>query len=136
MAELIDGFFYGLFMDEDVLAGYEVTARNPRPAYIDDFGLFIGDRATLAPLEGARSYGVVFALESEGFAHLYGGAGLEDYRPETLAVTAFTGEAISARCYNLPQRPGKNEANPEYAAKLQSVLKKLGFPKEYISGIS
>lgn len=62
----IDGFFYGLFMDAGVLQSKGVAPVNPRKAYVDDFALRIGDRATLIPSAGARSYGMLYAL-THGF---------------------------------------------------------------------
>ena len=41
----IDAFFYGLFMDSDILRESNVTPLNPRGAYVDDFALRIGQRA-------------------------------------------------------------------------------------------
>ena len=49
----IDTFFYGLFMDIDILREADVTPVNPRRAYVDDFVLRIGQRATLLPSAGA-----------------------------------------------------------------------------------
>ncbi len=48
----IDGFFYGLFMDKDIIAESNVVAENPRHAFANDYALFIGSRATLAPSAG------------------------------------------------------------------------------------
>jgi hypothetical protein len=58
----IDAFFYGLFMDSDILRESNVTPGNPRRTYVDNFALRIGRRATLLPLAGARAYGVLIAL--------------------------------------------------------------------------
>ncbi len=53
----IDGFFYGLFMDSEVLRDSQVMGVNPRRAYVDGYALRIGRRATLVPSSGARAYG-------------------------------------------------------------------------------
>jgi hypothetical protein len=45
----IDVFFYGLFMDESILCQSGVAPVNSRKAYVPDFALRIGQRATLAP---------------------------------------------------------------------------------------
>ncbi|MHC4447341.1 MAG: gamma-glutamylcyclotransferase family protein, partial [Planctomycetota bacterium] len=58
----IEGFFYGLFMDSDILRESQVVAVRPRRAYVDGYVLCIGRRATLVPTPGARAYGMVFAL--------------------------------------------------------------------------
>ena len=48
----IDTFFYGLFMDIDILREGGVAPINPRRAYVEDLALRIGRRATLVPSAG------------------------------------------------------------------------------------
>jgi len=132
----IDGFFYGLFMDGEVLKGHSVTALNPRKAYVDDFVLCLGRRSTLVPSEGARSYGVVYSLTHEDLDRLYSSPGLREYCPEAVIATTFEGQSLPALCYNLRERPDRHEANPEYAEKLRAVLRRFNFPSDYIDSIS
>jgi len=132
----IDGFFYGLFMDGDVLKGQSVTALNPRKAYVDDFELCIGRRSTLVPNEGARSYGVVYALTHEDLDRLYSSPGLREYYPEAVIATTLESQNLPALCYNLREKPGRHEANPEYAEELRAVLARFSFPSDYIESIS
>jgi len=132
----IDGFFYGLFMDGDVLKGQSVTALNPRKAYVDDFELCIGRRSTLVPNEGARSYGVVYALTHEDIDRLYSSPGLREYYPEAVVATTLESQSLPALCYNLREKPGRHEANPEYAEELRAVLARFSFPSDYIESIS
>ncbi|MEM6988368.1 MAG: hypothetical protein AAF499_17775, partial [Pseudomonadota bacterium] len=73
----VDGFFYGLFMDVDVLRRQDVVADNPRRAFLDGFALRLGDRATLVPACGERVYGMVLALCHADLDGLYGAPGLE-----------------------------------------------------------
>ena len=119
-ARRIDGFFYGLFMDRDVLLENQVSPENPRRAFVEDFQVRIGRRATLTPCLGARAYGVVFALTQAEIARLYAAPGLEAYYPEALLVRILEGDAVPAICYNLLEAPGADEANPDYAAGLRS----------------
>ena len=49
-----DVFFYGLFMDVDLLRENGVVPKNPRRGFAPNFALCIGQRATLVPSEGAR----------------------------------------------------------------------------------
>ena len=132
----INGFFYGLFMDSDVLQENNVSPDNPRRAYVDNFALSIGQRATLTPFVGGRAYGMVLALTHNELEKLYSGSGLEAYFPEAVLAQILDGDAIPAVCYNLREVPGPDESNPEYAARLRSALTRLGFPAEYVSSIS
>ncbi len=132
----IDAFFYGLFMDGDILREGGVTPVNPRRAYVDGYALRIGQRATLLPQAGARAYGVVFALTHADLERLYAAPGLEQYRPEAVVAQPLEGPAVPALCYTLREAPRPDERNPEYAARLQRVLSKLDFPTEYVASVS
>jgi hypothetical protein len=131
----IDGFFYGLFMDAQVLRQAGTQPSNFRRAYVADFALRIGHRATLVPSPGDRAYGMLIALTHAELERLYSASGLQDYRPEAVVAYPIEGEAIPALCYNLVQAPESEERNPEYARRLQSVLKNLGFPAEYVESV-
>jgi hypothetical protein len=132
----VDVFFYGLFMDSDILRESQVAAVNPRRAHVDGYLLCIGRRATLVPTPGARAYGMVFTLTHDELEKLYTAPGLEQYRPEAILARSMEGEILPALCYNLREAPGPDETNTEYAARLRAVLDKLEFPLEYIASIS
>ncbi|SRR6266849_7689635 len=132
----IDVFFYGLFMDVDVLRESSVVPINPRRAYVDDFALRIGQRATLLPSSGARAYGMLIALAHQELERLYTAPGLEHYRPEAVLAHPLEGTPVPALCYNLREAPGPHERNPDYATRLQRVLSKLNFPPAYVAGVS
>ena len=132
----IDAFFYGLFMDVDVLRESKVAPGNPRRAYVADFALRIGQRATLLPAAGARAYGMLIALTHRELERLYTAPGLEQYRPEAVLAQTLGGTLVPALCYNLREAPAAHERNPDYATRLQGVLSKLNFPPEYIAAVS
>jgi hypothetical protein len=131
----IDGFFYGLFMDVDVLRNCGVMPVNPRKAYVDGFALRVGNRATLIPSAGARAYGMVIALTRPELERLYGAPGLDQYRAEAVLARCLDGGTVPALCYNLVVEPRAHERNPDYAARLQKVLRDLNFPAEYVNSI-
>jgi hypothetical protein len=132
----VEAFFYGLFMDVDVLRGSRVVPSNPRRGYVDDFALRIGQRATLLPSAGARAYGMLMTLTHQELERLYTAPGLEQYRPEAVLVQPLAGTPVPALCYNLREAPAPHERNPDYAMRLQRVLRRLSFPPEYIAGVS
>lgn len=131
----IEVFFYGLFMDVDILREKQVTPVNPRPAYVDGFSLRIGERATLLPSPGARAFGMLISLTHRELSQLYSGPGLEHYRAEAVLVRTLEGESAPALCYNLSHAPLPRERNPEYAARLQAVLRRLKFPPDYVASV-
>jgi hypothetical protein len=132
----VDAFFYGLFMDREILREAGVEPSNARRAYVEEFALRIGQRATLVPSAGARVYGMLFALTHSELDRLYAAPGLEQYRPEALLAQPLEGTPTPALCYNLREEPQPHERNPEYAARLKLVLRRLGFPAEYVASLT
>ena len=132
----IDIFFYGLFMDVEILRKSGAAPGNPRRAFVDDFALRIGQRATLVPSRGSRAYGMLIALTHPELDRLYATPDLEWYRPEAVLVRTLEGAATPALCYIQSERPQPEERNPEYATRLQHILGKLGFPPDYIASVS
>ena len=133
---VIDVFFYGLFMDVSILRQRHVSPRNPRRAYVEGFGIRIGDRATLVPDARSHSFGMLIGMTHAELDLLYSAPGLEEYRPEAVLAQVMNGPAVPALCYNLPTEPSKEQRNPNYAAQLQGILSKLGFPAEYIESLA
>lgn len=130
-ARKIDGFFYGLFMDERMLREAGVHPSNPRRAYVSDWALRIGDRACLVPSEGDRAYGMLIALTHDELEVLYGAPGLEDYRPEAVLAHCLDGEdRVPALCFNLVEAPHPEARNPEYSERLRAVLVGLDLPRD------
>jgi len=69
----ISVFFYGLFMNEELLRAKEVQPTSPRQACVRGFALRIGQRATLVPVSDARAYSVLMELSHEEIERLYAG---------------------------------------------------------------
>jgi hypothetical protein len=135
-ARQIDAFFYGLFMDVDVLRQTGANPANPRRAYVAEFALRIGQRATLIPSPGARAYGMLIELTHAELDRLDNATGLEYYRPEAVLAQPLEGIAIPALCYNLLEAPESHERTPDYTLRLKSVLTKLGFPEDYVASVA
>ena len=131
----IDAFFYGLFMDIKVLRDCGVAPINPRRAFVENFALRIGQRATLVPSAGGRAYGMLFELTHAELERLYSAPGLERYRAEAVLAQPLDSTPLPALCFNLSEPPQPQERNPEYAARLQRILSKLEFPQEYVASI-
>ena len=128
-------FFYGLFMDMDLLHGKGVRATNHRLARLDDYRLHIGARAALVRASGRTVYGVLMDVLEEDLQRLYAEPGLDTYVREDLEVTLSDGRRAVAIAYNLPALLLDSRPNVAYAQKLQSVGAKLGLPEEYLAQI-
>ena len=131
----VEVFFYGLFMDEALLRGKGLNPSNPRAAYLQDFRLVIGERATLVRREGANAHGVVYTLTRGEVESLYSDESVSAYRPEVLTARLADGRVEQVVCFNLPAPPSEDERNPQYASKLRALAERLGLPAEYVSSI-
>ena len=130
-----DVFFYGLFMDEELLHAKGVKPEGAEHAAVDGFALRIGQRAALVPTPGGRVHGLVFSLTLSELDRLYSEPSVQAYRPQAVLAQLASGGVIAALCYNLPQPPSPTERNPEYAAKLRALAQKIGLPAEYVASL-
>lgn len=128
-------FFYGLFMDENLLVSKGVQPSAVAPGFVNDFALRIGDRATLVPESGSRAYGLLMQLTVQETESLYAEEGVSDYLPEPVTVELMDGRNVEATCYNLPDNKVVG-ANKKYATDLLQLSTKLDFPKSYLAQIS
>jgi hypothetical protein len=127
-------FFYGLFMDTGVLLKNGIHPSNPRKGYLNNYTLKIGNRASLIPSEGERSYGIVMTIDKDAIRNLYAEASVADYIPEEVSIITHTNDSITATCYNLPLELITG-TNTSYAKSLYTLAKQKGFPKAYLEKI-
>lgn len=127
-------FFYGLFMDESILAKNGVGAINPRKAYLQNYELRIGNRASLIPAPGEISYGILMTCDQNALQRLYSESSVADYLPETVTVGTDNLGPIEATCYNLPTEKISG-TNSSYVESLYQLAKRLGFPQAYLQKI-
>ena len=128
-------FFYGLFMDEALLASKGVRPATVATGHVDNFALHIGERATLLPEDGNRAYGVLMQITEDDAEALYADPSLADYVAETVGVHLADGNVEMALCYNLAA-DALSGTNPEYAAKLLTLASELGLPRPYLDHIA
>ena len=131
----INVFFYGLFMDVELLLSKGAHPTHPRPARVPGFALRIGQRATLVPNAESFAHGMIFELSHADIENLYSEASVSAYRAEAVLAQLADGSDIPALCFNLVVPPAQDEANPEYAAKLRDLALRLKLPPEYVDSI-
>src|SRR5713226_4239945 len=102
----LDVFFYGLFMDKDLLQAKGVQPAFIRSASVEGFVLRIGERASHVPDESGRVHGVVASLSHDELEKLYSEPSV---RPEAVLAHLANGGVIAALCFNLPQPPSPAE---------------------------
>ena len=127
-------FFYGLFMDSELLKQKGFNPSTSVLASVEGYGLRIGERASLVESENERTYGLIISLDSDELKALYGEESVLDYVPEILTATTSNNEKIEVTAYNLPPEKLKGR-NKDYARSLAILAKKIGLPSEYIEQI-
>ena len=127
-----DVFFYGLFLDAELLRAEGYAPQNPEIAFVEGFKLRIGRRAALAPAAGSRVYGSIMSLTVDELERLYAAPSLTAYKPTAVLAYLARGGARAALCYNLSEPPQASERNEEYAKKLRVAARKVGLPQEYL----
>jgi len=127
-------FFYGLFMDAELLRTKNVTPRVIGQASVIGFALRIGNRATLVPHPEGHVFGMLMELTHDEIDALYAESSVAQYRAEPI-VALRDGAGIPALCFNLPVPPAEDERNDAYAAKLRVLGERLALPAEYLQRI-
>jgi len=131
----VDVFFYGLFMDRQVLEDKGIRPTDIRLAAVPGFVLRIGARAALVPAPAGEVHGVLMKLSQADLEKLYADPGVQAYRPEPVLAVARDATTVAALCYNLPEAPSPDEHNADYAARLQALARRIGLPDDYVASI-
>jgi Gamma-glutamyl cyclotransferase, AIG2-like len=131
----LDVFFYGLFMDPQVLEAKGIHPVDARLAAVPGFRLRIGARAALVPTPGGEVHGVLMKLSHADVEKLYSEPSVQAYRPEPVLAHVSDGASVAALCYNLPEPPRADEQNAEYAGKLRALAQRIGLPADYVMSI-
>ena len=127
-------FFYGLFMDESLLATKGIEPSEVRLGFVDGFALRIGARATLVRHSDSRAYGAMMDIAPSETKELYTQESVADYLPEPVIVEIMDGTRFEATCYNLPCDKVTG-VNQEYAEALLDLATRLDFPPAYLDQI-
>ena len=126
-------FFYGLFMDADLLRSKGLNPEGIERAIVGGYSLRIGKRAALAEDTAGQVHGLVMSLTDDELERLYSEPSVQAYRPQDVVAQLASGHTVGAVCYNLPEPPSLSESNPDYAAKLRQVAHRVGLPNDYIA---
>ena len=116
----IDVFFYGSFMDADLLRANGFQPTNGRRAHVSGMALRVGRRAALAPDPASTVHGFVFGLSHQEIDRLYLEPSVAMYRPEAVIAHLEDRSPVPALCFNLPPagepEPANSENNPRNCA--------------------
>lgn len=128
-------FFYGGYMDAQLLKAAGTKPENCEVGYVEGFALTVGPLANLKEETGAKAYGLLAQLSHHDLDTLYAGdtphlRGAK-YLPEAVLVKTNSGKAIPALTYICPNLPYMAPGSA-YLEKLIDAAKTLSLPKQCI----
>ena len=131
---LVWTFFYGSYMNLDVLREVNLVPAQHEVAQLDGFDLRIGPRANLVRSDRDTVWGVLATATHAELARLYTHAQNvlgEKYLPEAVLARTSGGTFRPALTYICPHmEPGP--ADPAYVERIVRPAVQLGFPTWYI----
>lgn len=130
-------FFYGTFMDPNILRKEGVIAEDVTPARLAGFELYIRPRVNLVHSRQSCAFGALARVTHDDLANIYSGLkkrfGLS-YFPEAVLAETQNGMFQPALCYLASEMP-EALADPAYVRELARCSRDLGFPDWYIAHI-
>jgi hypothetical protein len=131
-------FFYGSYMNFDVLAEVGLSPREWEVASLPGFDIVIGPRANLVRAERAVVWGVNATATHAELDRLYSAHAKallgETYLPEAVLTHAASGllrPAMTYVCPHMEPRP----ADRAYVERIAGPARRLGFPAWYVAKI-
>lgn len=130
-------FFYGSYMNLDVLREVDLVPEKWEVARLNGYDLRIQPRANLVTSEPGRVYGIAATAThrelDRPYAHAQEVLG-EIYLPEAVLVETLSGTWRPTLCYLCP-RMEAHAADAAYVERIAAPARALGFPKWYIKKI-
>lgn len=124
-------FFYGLFMNEQILKREGVNPRRSRMAELPGFDIVVRDRAAILPWAGASVWGMATELLPEEIRMLYADNAFRRYEARTVSVHPLIGKSFPALCYTpAVSEPGTPDL--DYLEALIRLATSLCLPRKYV----
>jgi len=125
-------FFYGSFMDLEVLRTLGVVPRTFETAELRNWSITFSPMATLVRSEGDFVYGMVAELSGDEVRMLYSKGDLKRYYPVDIMVSTKENERVPVLCYISKSGTGRTPS-VEYLQRVIQAAKNLGFPPAYLA---
>jgi Gamma-glutamyl cyclotransferase, AIG2-like len=126
-------FFYGTFMNPDVMKTFGVIANEVLPAKLAGFDITIRPRPNLVRSERTTVFGSLMDVTHEDLNTIYSALeknfGLR-YLPEAVLASTLGGSMRPALCYLAPDMPDA-EPDPSFIKQLAQCVRAMGLPEWY-----
>ena len=134
----VNVFFYGSYMNFDVLAEVGIAEREYQVAYLSGYRLWISPFANLVSDNAAETFGILTQLTHAELDRLYidhakGRLGAI-YLPKAVMVHLGDAEPIPARCY-ISHSVETKHPDPDYIERILAAARKYKFPPTYLNHI-
>jgi hypothetical protein len=130
-------FFYGSYMNREVLGEVDLAPRVWEVASLAGFDIDIRPRANLVPAPGIAVWGILASATHAELDRLYTHARDvlgEVYLPRPVLVELAAGSYLPALCYICP-RMEMRPAAPDYIERILAPARAHGFPASYLERI-
>ncbi len=127
-------FFYGSFINKDVLAASGFVPGNVETARVWGFDIRIAPLANLVRSDRHCVYGIVCETTHAELDRLYGQDWVACYLPEAVIAETAGGGLVPALCYIAPS-PAAAPAASGYIDRIVTPAREHGFPEWYIDRI-
>jgi len=128
-------FFYGSYMNFDVLREVDLTPPEWEVASLGGFDISIRPRANLIRSDEHRVYGIVATATHTELRRLYAHAKDvlgETYLPQAVLAQGLRGTWRPVLCYIAPEMEPRPAAR-DYVDRIVKPAKEFGFPSWYIA---
>ncbi len=133
MTRKVPVFFYGSFINLDVLMEVDLVPDGYRLARLLGWDLRIAPLATLEPKDTAAVYGIVVESTHAELERLYAQDWVGAYLPEAVLID-IDGEFLPALTY-IKWDYESGSAAPDYVERIAGPAEKLDFPQWYVDHI-
>ncbi len=127
-------FFYGSFMNPEVLKKQGIVPAALEAATLNGFDISIRPLANLTRSSGGCVYGAVAHITHAELVSLYGSSGDKlgvAYLPQAVLVHLRNGTWLPAMCY-VASELGEGPATNEYVDLIVDSARRYAFPESYI----
>ena len=135
----VNVFFYGSYMNVDVLREVEIGKRAFQPASLRGYELIISPLANLRKKDRCTAYGILTQLTHTELDRLYQGHARTilggTYLPEAVVVNRADGTIAAALCY-LAHDMKAASADAAYVDRILKPAQAYGFPQWYLEHIA
>ncbi len=134
----INVFFYGSYMNFDVLTNMGISQREYQVCQLPGYALTIGSTANVVKNGLARVFGIITALTHAELDMLYGVEAQAklgtEYMPEPVLVMTANGTLLPSLCY-ISYEAMTGSPSASYIKTIISALQEYDVPQSYIQHI-